>query len=82
MTQRLLPLVIVQSSREEARSARERPEGEAAFFAQMAGQGGARRGLRGGPPVIGAARAAYLETQFSGVDDRRPAAGILRRVAI
>ena len=53
--------------------------GHAAFTAQAMGQGGARRGLRGGPPVLANARAAYLGAEWSGSDDRRPAPGLLRR---
>lgn len=51
----------------------------AAFLAQALGQGGARRGLRGGPPVLASARAAYLGAEWSGPQDRRPAPGLLRR---
>ncbi len=45
------------------------------FAAQMLGAGSVRRGLRGGPPVLQAARRAYLEAEWSGVADRRLAAG-------
>jgi hypothetical protein len=34
--------------------------GAAAFVAQQMGQSGQKRGLRGGPPVLDAARSAYL----------------------
>lgn len=47
----------------------------AAFAAQMIGQTGQRRGLKGGPPVLDAARAAYLGTKHSGVAERRPTPG-------
>src|SRR5690606_33720570 len=36
-------------------------EAGAAFAAQLMGQSGQRRGLRGGPPVLDAARSTYLE---------------------
>lgn len=49
--------------------------GAAAFVAQQMGQGGQRRGLRGGPPVLDAARTAYLGAEYSGAAERRPAAG-------
>lgn len=49
--------------------------GAAAFVAQQIGQTGQKRGLRGGPPVLGAARAAYLETEYSGAAERRPSTG-------
>jgi hypothetical protein len=51
----------------------------AAFAAQVMGQTGQRRGLKGGPPVLNAARATYLEAEYSGERDRRPAAGILKK---
>ncbi len=51
----------------------------AAFAAQMMGQTGQRRGLKGGPPVLNAARATYLEAEYSGEKDRRPPAGILKK---
>ncbi|WP_395944193.1 hypothetical protein [Brevundimonas sp.] len=49
--------------------------GAAAFAAQQIGQKGQKRGLRGGPPVLDAARAAYLGTEYSGEAERRPATG-------
>jgi len=50
------------------------PEGSA-FAAQMMGQGGQKRGLRGGPETLDHARHAYLETEWSGGADRRHARG-------
>lgn len=52
------------------------------FAAQMYGQTGQKRGLRGGQPVFDAARAAYLETEYSGPDDRRPSKGLLKKTEI
>lgn len=49
--------------------------GAAAFAAQMIGQTGQRRGLKGGPPVLDAARSAYLGTEHSGANERRPKPG-------
>ena len=49
--------------------------GAAAFVAQQMGQSGQKRGLRGGPPVLDAARSAYLGTEYSGAAERRPATG-------
>jgi hypothetical protein len=49
--------------------------GAAAFAAQVMGQTGQRRGLKGGPPVLGAARSAYLGTEHSGAAERRPQPG-------
>lgn len=47
----------------------------AAFAAQLLGQPGAKRGLRGGPEVIDGARTAYLQTEFLGPGDRRRGKG-------
>ena len=49
--------------------------GAAVFAAQMMGQTGQRRGLKGGPPVLDAARSAYLGTEHSGAAERRPLPG-------
>jgi hypothetical protein len=45
--------------------------GFAAFAAQMLGQPGQKRGLRGGPETLEKARAAYLEAEYSGPAERR-----------
>ena len=67
---------------EEAADAPARPAptppadpGAAAFAAQLMGQSGQRRGLKGGPAVLDAARSTYLETRYSGAADRRPKPG-------
>lgn len=49
--------------------------GAAVFAAQMLGQTGQRRGLKGGPPVLDAARSAYLGAEHSGTAERRPQPG-------
>lgn len=49
-----------------------------AFTAQLLAQGQIRRGLKGGPPVLDAARTAYLETEYA-VRDRRPPKGKVAR---
>lgn len=49
--------------------------GAAVFAAQVMGQTGQRKGLKGGPPVLDAARSAYLGTKHSGVAERRPRPG-------
>ena len=54
----------------------------AALAAQLLGQGGQKRGLKGGPPVIKGARAAYLEAEWSGPNDRRKPAGKITRTEI
>jgi hypothetical protein len=52
------------------------------FAAQLFGQDGQRRGLRGGAPVLEAARSAYLGAEYSGENDRRPTAGLIIKKAI
>ena len=47
----------------------------AAFAAQLLGQSGQKRGLKGGPPVLGAARNTYLGAEYSGPSERRPQPG-------
>lgn len=47
----------------------------AAFAAQMMGQSGQRRGLKGGPPVLDEARSTYLGRAYSGAAERRPKPG-------
>jgi len=49
--------------------------GAAVFAAQMIGQTGQRRGLKGGPPMLDAARSAYLGAEHSGAAERRPLPG-------
>ena len=49
--------------------------GAAVFAAQMIGQTGQRRGLKGGPPVLDAARSTYLGTEHAGTAERRPRPG-------
>ncbi|HTI68198.1 MAG TPA: hypothetical protein VL460_11695 [Caulobacteraceae bacterium] len=75
----------VDARRERAGAqARSRPAQVRAgpFDAHLLGQDGARRGLKGGAPVLGAARAAYLGAEYSGEADRRPVAGMLRVKAV
>ncbi|HEY1073986.1 hypothetical protein [Brevundimonas sp.] len=47
----------------------------ALFAAQVIGQTGQKRGLKGGPPVLDAARSTYLGAEYSGKRDRRPRVG-------
>ena len=56
--------------------------GATAFAAQMIGQTGQRKGLKGGPPVRGAARSTYLGTEYSGLNERRPGAGKGKRTDV
>ena len=46
------------------------------------GQGGQKRGLRGGPETLDHARTAYLETEWSGPADRRPPPGRIAKTEI
>lgn len=55
---------------------------DAAFAAQLIGQGGQRKGIRGGPPVMDAARSAYLGNEYSGQNDRRPPSGVAKKTDI
>lgn len=59
-----------------------RPDSYATFAAHLYGQSGQKRGLRGGQPVLDAARSAYLETEYSGPADRRPPKGVLKKTEI
>jgi hypothetical protein len=63
-----LPAVV--QPRAERHDPRER-NGFVAFVAQVLGQPGQKRGLRGGPETLERARSAYLETEWSGPHDRR-----------
>jgi hypothetical protein len=58
------------------------PAAQAAFAAQLIGQGGHKRGLRGGPPVLEKARVTYLETEWTGPSDRRKPAGRIAKTEI
>ncbi|MET3663710.1 hypothetical protein [Caulobacter sp. 1776] len=59
-----------------------RREGFAAFAAQIIGQPGQKRGLRGGQEVLDTARSTYLGTEYSGEADRRPKTGLLKKTNI
>jgi hypothetical protein len=55
---------------------------DAAYAAQLYGQPLQTRGLRGGAPVLEAARHAYLEAEYSGENDRRPSSGLVMKTEI
>ena len=57
-------------------------ESFAAFAAQLLGQGGQKRGLRGGPETLERARSTYLETEWSGPSDRRLHTGRITKTDI
>jgi hypothetical protein len=67
---------------EAAEQAPSDPGAEAAYTAQVLGQTGQKRGLKGGPPVLEQARSAYLEAAYSGPLDRRPPPGRVTRTRI
>ena len=50
--------------------------------AHLIAQANRVRGLRGGPKVLETARSAYLETEWSGPNDRRARAGRITRTEI
>ncbi len=50
-------------------------DGVSVFSAQLMGQDGQKRGLRGGPETLGAARTVYGATEWSGKADRRARKG-------
>jgi hypothetical protein len=52
------------------------------FSAQLIGQDGQKRGLRGGDPVIDSAKTAYNRTEWSGSRDRRARKGRAARTEI
>jgi len=58
------------------------PPPPAAFAAQVLGQSGQKRGLKGGVPVLDAARTTYLGREYSGRHDRRPSPGRSRKTEI
>lgn len=57
-------------------------QADAAFAAQIMGQQGQKRGLRGGAPVLDAARTTYLKAEYVGEKDRRPAAGSVKKTEL
>lgn len=65
-----------------AKTASVAPPPAAAFAAQVLGQPGKKRGLKGGPEVLDAARSTYLSREFSGTKDRRPSPGERRKAEI
>ena len=83
MSRSNLPVPVGQPYTPRREAGRSAPQPKAgAFDAQVIGQEGAKRGLKGGAPVLDAARAAYLEAEYSGGADRRPPAGLIMRSKI
>lgn len=77
-----LPVVIEAGEETVHEEPQPKPSRFTAFAAHLYGQKDQKRGLRGGQPVLDAARAAYLETEYSGPDDRRPTTGLLKKTDI
>jgi len=75
-----LPVAI--EAQQEPAPPRSRRAALAAFAAQLLGQGGQRRGLRGGPETLDKARSAYLEAEWSGPADRRLRTGRITKTDI
>ena len=68
--------VLIEPPLATARPQRaDRRQGEVEFSAQMIGQDGQRRGLRGGSPVLETARTTYNGVEWSGTWDRRARKG-------
>ena len=72
---RNLPVLIDPPEPPPPQPASARPAAEAAFAAQLIGQDGQKRGLRGGPATLDAAKATYARTEWSGSADRRSRSG-------
>ncbi|WP_292091588.1 hypothetical protein [Brevundimonas sp.] len=80
----LVPVTLVETveAGDPASPAPDPAQPDPAFAAQMMGQSDQKRGLKGGQPVLEAARTAYLETEHSGERDRRPPIGQKSRTEI
>ena len=61
---------------------RARRAAAATFAAQLLGQGGQKRGLRGGQETLDQARSTYLGAEWSGPADRRPKPGRITKTEI
>lgn len=51
------------------------------YAAQVLG-GGEKRGLKGGPETLGRAKSTYLQSEYSGPNDRRPRPGRITKTDI
>ncbi len=71
--------LVIAGPRQEKPAATDKSTATSSFAAQLLGQPGAKRGLKGGPEVIEGARSAYLETKFLGADRRLPKGVIARK---
>jgi hypothetical protein len=75
-----LPVSIEQTVRSSPRAPA--GQGGATFAAQLLGQDGQKRGLKGGPTVIDTARVSYNRIEYSGAHDRRARKGRVTKTDI
>jgi hypothetical protein len=75
-------LVPVAGAQKEPVEPTQAPGADAGFAAQILGQGGQKRGLRGGPETLDKARSTYLGAEWSGPADRRPRPGRITKTEI
>ena len=59
----------------------EPPAPDSAVAAQIMA-GAPKRGLKGGPETLEKARSTYLGTEYSGANDRRPKAGLIKKTEV
>ena len=79
----LVPVdVPAETTARPASPAAPKPSADPAFAAQLMGQDGQKRGLKGGAPVLDAARSTYLGREYSGANERRPTTGKTTRTEI
>jgi len=77
-----LPAVITGAGPTQVAADKAGIDQVAEFAAQLIGQGGAKRGLRGGAETLDKARSSYLGAEWSGGADRRPQAGRITKTEI
>jgi hypothetical protein len=77
-----LALAMVETESTQPLETKPRKGGVASFAAQVLGQGGQKRGLKGGPETLDKARATYLGTEWSGRADRRPRPGRITKTEV
>ncbi len=77
-----LPAVIVGATTPKAIPTGPGLDQVAEFTAQLIGQGGVKRGLRGGAETLDKARSSYLGAEWSGEADRRPRTGRITKTEI
>ena len=78
----LVPIEPVEDHDVPPSPAPGRDAGPSAFDAQLLGQDGVKRGLKGGQEVLGKARSTYLSSEYAGAGDRRPKPGQVKKTDI